>query len=72
MTEPVEVTFTTPRKRTHVRSFSFHDGDDELIDYIQEYLGTSASESVRSAIRAFASQLASLQQRSQPGRRKGT
>lgn len=59
--EPVTVTYKARRTRTSVKAFSFHKGDDELVDYIAEYLGTSRSEAVRASVRAFAAHLAYLQ-----------
>ncbi len=49
------------RKNTRTRTFSFTRGDDEILKYITDYLGTSNSEAVRSALRAFAAHLAFLQ-----------
>ena len=56
--EPVTVTYSEARKRTQPRAFSFHQGDDELVGYIAQYLGTSRSEAVRASVRAFAAHLA--------------
>lgn len=39
-------------------SFSLYPGDDELIKYIQDKIGCSRSEAVRSAIRTYAALLA--------------
>lgn len=37
------------------------DGDREIIDWLAAFLATSKSEAVRTAIRAFAGQMASLE-----------
>lgn len=51
------------KRKRFVRAFSFYEADDKLVAYIAEYLGTSKSEAVRSAVRAYAGQLATIDKR---------
>lgn len=53
--EPEEWGRKTKRQEVH-----FYEGDIKLLEFIQEYLGCSRSEAIRSAVRAFATHLAHL------------
>lgn len=47
------------RKRRQT-SMQFNEGDEKLVEYIAEYLGSSKSDAIRSAIRAYAMHLQTL------------
>lgn len=53
--------------RTTNLTVSVYRGDQELIEWMQAYLGTNKSEVVRSAVRAFATHLAYLSGSRLPG-----
>lgn len=39
------------------RNFKLYPADDELLNYIAQFLGSSRSDALRTAIRSFAAQL---------------
>ena len=45
------------------RTFVLNEGDDKLITWMAEFLGCSKSDAVRSAVRAFATQLLAIDKR---------
>jgi hypothetical protein len=50
-------------RHVKTRSYVMNEGDLALIEYISSFLGCSKADSVRSAIRAFAGQLAQIEKR---------
>lgn len=46
--------------KTLIRTFRIYPGDDRLLEYIAETLGTSKSDAIRTAIRTQASLLAQM------------
>ena len=55
--------FSTTERKTSSVTLSLYDGDEKLIKWLQEYLGCSKSEAVRSAIRSFGMQLQQFDKR---------
>lgn len=51
------------QQKTMNVSFSFYPGDDELLDYIVEFLGSNRSDAARAAIRSFAALCQSVSKR---------
>lgn len=51
-------------------TLTFYEADMELVEWLQEFLGCSRSEAVRSAVRSFAGQMKSLQK--EVGRPRGS
>lgn len=52
----------TPPANKIPRSISFTVRDLELLEWLQEYFGTTRSEAVRMAIRSFVAQLMAFEQ----------
>lgn len=50
--------------RVRPRTYALAQGDEELLDYIANYLAVSKSDAVRTAIRSFAAHLLYLEQKS--------
>lgn len=63
MTEKEKGWRTRDQRKKKDKTFSLDPVDIELIDWLSEYLGVSASEAVRTSVRAFAGQMATLEKK---------
>lgn len=64
MAKKMDETFKTLGRHNKDKQFSvwLSEGDRELLDWVMDYLGTTnRSETMRSALRAFATQLKAIQ-----------
>lgn len=51
------------RGRVVTTSMTLYPGDVEILDYLEKYLGANRSEVMRSALRAFAQTVTTVEQR---------